>query len=267
MKGKRLIVSIGLIAMLAFSNYTVSQGIRDNLSKPVVSAFKVSEAELLQVRINARDQISEEYLNENEIKKVGQGLLDKFNIQGELEYENYHQDMLNENKPIYTMDFIEEEDQRKLIISGKDKNNSSVTIILLTYIDKYSNLNKTELIVDITSEKLEEYDKIQSNIKTIFNNMEMNPKINTCIVGTFDGDIENNEKIDIVSEIMARVGAKKVEEYTQPDIISISAYSPNIDNHIYTGNNKMNLNIAMRHNYTEDKTYIWIATPIINEGY
>lgn len=264
---KRAIISIGLILILSFSNYTISQGIRDDLSEPVVSAFKTSDAELLEIKIKASEKISEDYLTESEIKGIGQGLIDKLHIVGELEDKNKQYEMINGKKPMYNIDFIQEDNQKKLIITGKDKKDNSVKINVLTFSDKYSNLNRTELTVNIISNEIKEYEYNQRNIKNIFQKMGKDPEIKTSIVGTFNGNIKNDEKMEIVSNIMKRINAKEIERYLQPDIISISAYSPNIDNHIYTGNNKMNLNIAMRHNYTEAKTYIWIATPIISEGY
>jgi len=49
----------------------------------------------------------------------------------------------------------------------------------------------------------------------------------------------------------------------EDDILSFSIFTPYIEQYIYTGSRKMNLNIAIRFNEYEDKTYIWIGTPII----
>nr|WP_252187626.1 YwmB family TATA-box binding protein [Anaeromonas gelatinilytica] len=219
------------------------------------------------MNVEVRVELPKEYLTEDELKEIGQDFINKFNIVGKLQNKNNKYEITSENTPTYDMDLIKGDSQNKLIITGKDKNGNSLQINLLTFSDKYSSLKKTELIVNVISNELKQYDNIQKNIKDIFNNMEKDPEINTCIIGTFSGNIENNEKLKIVSNIMRKIDAKEIENYSEPDIISVSAYSPNIDNHIYTGNNKMNLNIAMRHNYTEDKTYIWIATPIISKGY
>ncbi len=53
----------------------------------------------------------------------------------------------------------------------------------------------------------------------------------------------------------------------EDDILSFSIFTPYIEEYIYTGSRKMNLNIAIRFNEYEDKTYIWIGTPIITIGY
>ncbi|NBI06028.1 YwmB family TATA-box binding protein [Senegalia massiliensis] len=266
MDGKRLIITIILIFILALSNYTVSASIRNNLEQPIVTAFNNINANLIEISIKAQGTINEEFMSEKDIKKLGQDFKNKFNIIGELESNNNIK-QLNSTKKLYSLEYIESENNKKIIVSGVDKNNRFVTINVLTYKDKYSNLNRTDLIVNIISQNVNNYKKIESNVQKIFEEYNTTPNITSKVIGTFEGNIKTEEKFNIISHITKTVDARIVEEYKNPDILSISAYSPNIDNHIYTGKNKMNLNIAMRHNYTEDKTYIFIATPIIDGGY
>lgn len=265
MKGKRLMVSLILIGFLALSNYTVSAGLREGLSEPTITAFQATDANLLEINIKAQGEINDEFLTEKSIKEIGQDLKEKFEIIGKLENKNKLK--LNDTEKMYSMNYIEQNNNKKLIISGVDKSNKVVRINVLTYHDKYSNLNRTELIVNIMSKTTSDYKKIKQSVQNIFKKYNQTPQITSQVTGTFDGNIKNTEKFDIISNITKTVDARIVEKYKNPDILSVSAYSPNIDNHIYTGNNKMNLNIAMRHNYTEDKTYIFIATPIIEGGY
>ncbi|MGO1368648.1 MAG: YwmB family TATA-box binding protein [Senegalia sp. (in: firmicutes)] len=265
MKGKKLIVYSILIAMIALSNYTVSAELREELTEPTVTAFESIDAELLGINIKAQDQINSEFLNEKSMKELGQDLKDEFKIIGELENENKLE--LNNDEKLYSMKYIEQDESKKLIISGINNKNKIVRINALTYQDKYSNLNRTELIVNIMSETVDDYKEIKESVQKIFNKYESHPKITSQISGTIDGNINASKKLDIISNITKSVDARIVEEYKNTDILSVSAYSPNIDNHINTGKNKMNLNIAMRNNYTEDKTYIFIATPIIDGGY
>ncbi|OZV13462.1 hypothetical protein CIW83_04260 [Tissierella sp. P1] len=50
-------------------------------------------------------------------------------------------------------------------------------------------------------------------------------------------------------------------------LVSYTAYTPLIESSIFSGEKKVNLNLAIRYNENEDKTYIWIGTPIITTGY
>jgi len=61
--------------------------------------------------------------------------------------------------------------------------------------------------------------------------------------------------------------AKKVEGITEENLISISAYSPRVKSSILVNEKRVNINLAMRYNSYEDKTYIWLATPVITTEY
>lgn len=61
--------------------------------------------------------------------------------------------------------------------------------------------------------------------------------------------------------------AKKVNGMSEKNLISVSAYSPLIDNNIEIEGRKINMNLALRYNAFEDKTYIWLATPVITIEY
>ena len=91
--------------------------------------------------------------------------------------------------------------------------------------------------------------------------------ITTCVIGTFDGYVDLKENEKKVVEAAKMVKGKIVEEYKEDSLLSFSIFTPYIEEYIYTGSNKMNLNIALRYNEYEDKTYIWIGTPIITIGY
>ena len=104
-------------------------------------------------------------------------------------------------------------------------------------------------------------------IKEVFNSYKVSPKLNTCIVGAFDGRLDDAEMNDIASRVFKEAEAKKVEGMRDEKLISVSAYSPSIGESIKINGRKVNLNLAMRFNNNEDKTYIWLATPVITKEY
>ena len=50
-------------------------------------------------------------------------------------------------------------------------------------------------------------------------------------------------------------------------ITSYTVFTPYIDNYIFFFRKRVNLNLAIRYNEYENRTYIWIGTPIITTGY
>lgn len=267
MKVKRILLSIALIIVLSIINFKGSEGIRQDRDNTIITAFKASEAEMLQVNISGSGKLNNKFLSENQIKKMGQDIIEDLHIEGILEEDNIRTEDLKIKRPLYTVDFVNGEDNRQLIISGKDKYDNAVTIILLTYYDKYSSLEETDLSVEIVTNDINRQENVYESIRRQFGNEEDTFQISTCITGTYNNKVQIKDAINIANKIVNITDAKRIEEYIQPNIISVSAYSPNIDRYIFTGNNKMNLNVAMRYNDYEGKTYIWVATPIITTGY
>lgn len=120
------------------------------------------------------------------------------------------------------------------------------------------------VVEDMTSDGLQD---IKNRTLSVFKKYNINPKINFCITGDFSGKLSNDELNSMGGKIFKEAGAKKVEGMRDGDFISVSAYSPEIDYSISSGGKKVNLNLAIRYNAYENKTYIWLATPVITIEY
>lgn len=92
-------------------------------------------------------------------------------------------------------------------------------------------------------------------------------KFNSCITGSFDGKMDNRTLNKVCARIFAEAEARKVEGIREGSLISVSAFSSAIKETVNDNGNKVNLNLAIRYNSYEEKTYIWLATPVITTEY
>ena len=138
------------------------------------------------------------------------------------------------------------------ITTGKSKDNVQKTNISI-------NVNNTMTSKDIAD--------TVNVIKDKFKKFRLKPKVNTCIIGCFDGKLDYEEMHSISKNILKYAKAKKIDSISDNNLISISAYSPYIDNNIEVGGKRINMNLALRYNAYENKTYIWLATPVITIEY
>lgn len=115
--------------------------------------------------------------------------------------------------------------------------------------------NSTELVAE--RQKLEKY----------FTAKSVNPKISSSVIGVYEGKLTENDMRSKITAAMNTVKAKEVEGLDNDEIKSISAFSGNINSFILSNNKKVNLQIAMRYSSYDDKTYIWIGSPLINVEY
>lgn len=90
---------------------------------------------------------------------------------------------------------------------------------------------------------------------------------NICMTGSFDGTLDNGEVAAVCDKILKSTGADKVEGLQEKELVSVSAFSPSIGDYVRVNGKRINLNVAVRYNSYEGKTYIWLASPVITTEY
>jgi hypothetical protein len=120
--------------------------------------------------------------------------------------------------------------------------------------------------VNVDSTKFEIDDIYEGLLKTL-GKYKIHTKVNTCITGYFEGKLDYAALNGVSKRVLEQAGAKKVNGIKDNNLISVSAYSPGIDNAILENGKKVNMNLAIRYNSYEKRTYIWIAIPVITIEY
>lgn len=124
--------------------------------------------------------------------------------------------------------------------------------------------------VSVTLTNTSQQPEIEASIaglKAALKRYDINPSVNICITGSLDGNLKDSELEVICAEVFESTGANKVEGMKDKGLISISAFSPSINGAVRVNGKQVNLNMAMRYNSYEGKTYIWLATPVITTEY
>jgi homospermidine synthase len=107
----------------------------------------------------------------------------------------------------------------------------------------------------------------RQKLESYFTDKSVKPKISSCIIGIYDGKLTENEMRSKIADAMSSVKAKEVEGLSNENLNSISAFSGNINSFILSNNKKVNMQIAIRYSSYDDKTYIWIGSPLIHVEY
>lgn len=89
-----------------------------------------------------------------------------------------------------------------------------------------------------------------------------------CIVGEYTKNLQLYKINDILKNILYNMNAKEIDKIRNNNYISVTAYSNLLkENDLEYLENKINLNIGIRYSENEDKTLIYMATPIIKLDY
>lgn len=158
-----------------------------------------------------------------------------------------------------------EKDNNKIEICGKIQDN--YYNISFSAIKK--NSKEYYIIVDILNNKVyKNIVDIYQNLNNIFNMYSNETEMYLCMVGEYTKNLQLYKSNDILKNILYNMNAKEIDKIEDDNLISITAYS-----NLLIGNNldyledKINLNIGIRYSEKEDKTLIYLATPIIKLDY
>jgi len=266
-KGMKLIKKIALLGIILIS-LSLILGLKPQKQDKLELMMEIlrrTDASFIEGDISLGGAISNKMLNMEEMEEIGESIKDELNIQGSLLNGQFTCiDQLKEG--YYSKEYIQDDGFNQLMIQGIDDKGNFVTISLSSY--EIEGSGETSLYINlINSEHFTENNDIILKVQKIFDEYDKFINVTSCIVGSIDGniDLETNKKkvLDITRDLKGKV----VEKYEEDGIVSYSIFSPLIDEYIYTGSRKMNLNIALRYSELENKTYILIGTPIITIGY
>ena len=154
--------------------------------------------------------------------------------------------------------------KEKQIYAQIENEEKNISIIGIKKSDKES-----YIIVDILDNKVyKNIVDIYTILKNTLDKYSSSLDINTCISGEYGKKLQNDKYDDILEKILYNMNAKEIDRVEDENFISITAYSKVLnENHLEYLGNKINLNIGIRYSEDEDKTIIYIATPIIKLDY
>lgn len=162
-------------------------------------------------------------------------------------------------------------------IKWQEKNNNEHKIYAEIQDGSYSvsftaiKKNKKEyyIIIDILNNKVyKNIVDIYKNLNDILNSYSNEVDIYLCVVGEYTKNLQLDKSDDILQNILYNMNAKEIDKVREENFISVTAYSKLLlENNLDYIGNKINLNIGIRYSENEDKTLIYMATPIIKLDY
>lgn len=91
--------------------------------------------------------------------------------------------------------------------------------------------------------------------------------IGITITGTIPGKLSQKQTYQLFSKAFKTVGAEIKEGINTPELVSLSAYTPRCPYHLKVNDKKINLNLAARYHYFDNKTYLHFGAPLIFQEY
>lgn len=227
----------------------------DNIGEEEVllSMLETLGGDFYQGDISANGIIVDKFLSLKELKDLGQDIVDNLSI---------------DRLKIIDSEEIDNLDYRQINLYLYDNDKNPITIIISSYSNPEENNEKTYLYINyIKKENFVEINDIIMKIKNIYLEKNKKVEITTCLIGTISGKFIEEDIVEKMTKAIYKINGEIVDEYKDSNLISYTAYTDNIDKKIFAGEDRINLNIALRYNEYDDQTLMWIGTPIITSGY
>jgi hypothetical protein len=239
-----------ILSLVIIANSSLGLGKKKiSVEDSLIQSIKSTKAQVMESTISAWSKINNNFMTEQQVDAEMNSII------GIINPEKSTVNIVKENN--------EEINKQTLYASlgGKFYNIAIETI-------KTEKGGETYVIMDVSidnsySELIAERQKLEK----YFEVKKIKPKISSCIIGIYDGKLTERDMRSKIADAMTSVKAKEVEGLSSEEINSISAFSGNINSFVLSNNKKVNMQIAMRYSSYDDKTYIWIGSPLIHVEY
>ena len=155
------------------------------------------------------------------------------------------------------------EDEVNTTVLSKESVNGSVTIKAIT-----QEPQAQYVYVNITVyNNIDCAGSYRELVEGMFGAMGIQGNVNMNLVGSLEGALNSTEKNELADGLLDRLGAKVVTENRDNDIFTIYAYSKGAGSYITIGGNKINMNIAIGYDEEQDRTKVYLASPINSLDY
>ncbi|NMA03623.1 MAG: YwmB family TATA-box binding protein, partial [Clostridiales bacterium] len=181
-------------------------------------------------------------------------------------HQNYFEDSSDMGEETVLEQRTEDENYNEIItfIPNEDGNMTVIKLLSSQIVEQ----PEAHIMVDIVQNKgYKEIVGICNKVKDLLNNYHNGVETTVSLTGVHSGRLSKTEEKQKQSSIFRFLKARKIEVLEDEFFTSITAYSPLIGSHIRYGGKNVNIQLAMRYSEYEDKTYLWIATPLITTTY
>lgn len=269
-----LLVLLGLFYVSAGVHFNVEETEDNSERDALLDAFEISMSDFFEANIHTSLYLKDTFLEFDEMEIKIDQLIYGLQLEGEMKTiegkENFDLFMTSETfgntREGIFVNRISEPGYNQISVIALDKD-EKVTVIIL-YSSELDGDKESYVIID----------KIQ-NVR--FEDVEIDKKINIellkkygseiettiCLVGTFEGRLKEVEKQRMFKSLLNELDATVVENVLTDMYASATLYTPYIYETIELNKKRVNLQVAIRYNELENRTYIWIATPLIIYAY
>ena len=167
---------------------------------------------------------------------------------------------------------VEEEDNYTEVSFEKNakRADSIIKLISIRELDEDDNDKTTHYLYVKLSiyENLDSIISYKHKLEDIFKDLETEENQTVMkFVGEYRGNLPLEERNKVANQLVTSLSGRIAYENRKEDLFTVYAYSGLIKEYITVAGSKVNMQIAMNYDEKKDATFVYLATPFLNDGY
>lgn len=215
----------------------------------LITSFESTGADVLESTISCWKKLNDKFLTIEQLEAEMTGIVSR----------------INPDKTTVVKNFESDGQLNKIVLYGF-KGNKAYSIAIESV--KQGTVGETYIIIDVSMDK--SYVDLPAEKRNIIDAIQGDDgsmNFSSCIIGTYKGKLSEKDADKKSGIALQSINAKKVEGIENEDMKSISAFSSSVGKCAVSHQARVNVQLAIRYSSYDDKTYIWIGTPLIPMGY
>lgn len=229
------------------------QNLNKEDEEKIVEAFNQTNCMDAQSSVHAQAQLNDVYHTKKEQETILREMAEELGITGELEVE-------------------QESEPGRNVLALIRRAEKAQTILKIVSIENEPQENIIETVQYLFAD-IQLYDKLEcavlykENLERIIRKYDEAATINLEFYGELPGRLQEKERESLKNHLLESISAKVREEHTSDDVYTIYAYTELVDKYEQIKGKTVNVSIAMTYDEINERTCLYLATPLLKGDY
>ena len=230
---------------------------REEKEADIVAAFASNDYVSTVGQVHAYVNYGSEYLSYSDRQDVVESIAAALGIDSEVKLE-IARDKKGDGYVVtssYTL--VSPTASTKISIVSVEREDVDAVMALEQYI-------LVDVAIDNSAESIVYY---RDCLEKLFDSMDVDADIMLSLKGSIRGTLGNDEKNQITEKILESLDGELITGSRSKELYTVYGYADSIDEYVVNGTTKSNINIAITYDGSNDVSWVYVATPILQEDY
>lgn len=167
----------------------------------------------------------------------------------------------------YEMSYNRSANHRQVKAEAHSYHSYVVAVVQVLYPSWEKKGHEVYMVINIDKVKPERGAGLQASITKLIHDNGGSARVNTCLVGWLNGKLEEEEKVSKLNNAFKAVDASIISSLSYPNLASYTGFTPLVSESLMIGQDRVNINVAIRYSQYDNRTYVMVGSPIITREY